>query len=210
MFEFCPHCGGSIGQEQVTGKLLVCRACGKPIGVVAAAPTAIVDRAQELIRSGAAERCSLCGQLVAVKVRDGVRAFVPHRAAGKAGVCPNSGKPLTASPNALGPGELREVIRVVRCERGANPSIEELTLEVLDPADRVRLHVEALRAILGSAFRMADYPAALARPQLARWTSAIACVVGKRHPGGGLQPLSDAEIAEVVDDLAHHRALFFA
>jgi DNA-directed RNA polymerase subunit RPC12/RpoP len=219
MFEFCPHCGGSIDQEQVAGQVVDCQHCGKHIGVVAApAPTVVVDQAEELIQAGTAARCPLCQQLVALKVRDGARSFVPHRGAGKQALCPTSGKPSTAAADAarrtVGGKDLsafiKEAVRVISCRPTGNPSIEELLLEYLDKADRVRIQIEALREMLGPEFRMADYPRVLGRTHLAIWASAATCVVGKRHGQGGVESMTDAEIAAVLNDLAQHRALFFA
>ena len=34
MFNFCPHCGQSIEQEQVQEQLLTCIHCQQPIGIV--------------------------------------------------------------------------------------------------------------------------------------------------------------------------------
>ena len=99
---------------------------------------------------------------------------------------------------------------VVRCQKGAAPRIEELTLAYLDKTDRVRLQIEAQRDILGPDFRLRDYPPALGRPQFAVWAGAAACVVGKKHERGGYQPMSDAELAQVVADLQERAGLFFA
>ena len=103
----------------------------------------------------------------------------------------------------------RESIRVVSCRRGAEPRIEELTLAYLDKTDRVRIQIEALRDILGPAFRIRDYPPSLGRPHLAVWSSAAACVIARKHERGGYQPMSDAEIAQVVADLRQNAAAFF-
>ena len=34
MFPFCPHCGGSLDQQQIPGQMLVCAQCRKQVGVV--------------------------------------------------------------------------------------------------------------------------------------------------------------------------------
>jgi hypothetical protein len=216
MFSFCPHCGGSIDREQRAGQTIVCAHCRKPIGAVLkeAAPV-VVDQAEELIRTGVAARCPLCEQMVELRGQ----AFAPHFTAGVRKLCPQSGKPSAlAAPTPQPPAGgkdlsafmTRESIRVVSCKRGAPPRIEELTLEYLDKKDRVRLQIEALRDILGPAFRLRDYPAALSRTGVAVWSSQAACVVGKVRSDGGYQSLSDAEIAAVLDDLRKPGEPFFA
>jgi hypothetical protein len=212
MFSFCPHCGGSVDQEQQPGHTIVCLHCRQPIGTVRGPDAAsVVDQSEELIRQGVAARCPLCGQLVELRAK----AFARHFAVGVRKLCAHSGKPLTAEPGRPGGKDMgalttREVIRIVACRRGAEPSIEELTLEYLDKKDRVRLQIEALRDVLGPDFRLRDYPPALGRAGLAVWGGAAACVVGKVHAAGGYQTLSDAEIAEVVDDLRKRAELFFS
>ena len=226
MYDFCPHCGGDIGQEQVAGQVLTCKHCGRQIGVVAPAPEkVVVDQAEELVRSGKAAHCPLCRQLIEVRPQGPARVFVPHYTAPpQRRICPGSGKPVAGPPAEAPPAPPRKTpggkdlsaymtrdrIKVVSCRRDADPRIEELTLEYLDRSDRVRLQIEALRDILGPAFRMRDYPQALNRPYLAVWASADACVVGKRHPQGGYQTMTDAEVAQVVADLRQHRQSFFA
>lgn len=90
MYSFCPHCGMTLEQEQRDGQLLVCIHCGKEIGVVATEKPAVVDKAEETIRTGAAVRCPVCAQLIALKGT--ARTLVPHYGAGKK-ICPGSGKP---------------------------------------------------------------------------------------------------------------------
>jgi hypothetical protein len=210
MFSFCPHCGGSVDQEQRPAQTVICIHCRQAIGTVRTpdAPT-VVDQSEELIRRGAAARCLLCGQLV--ELRD--KVFARHFAVGVRKLCAQSGKPLAPEPGRPAGKDFsafmtREVVRVVACKRGMQPRIEELTLEYLDKKDRVRLQIESLRDILGPDFRLRDYPPALGRAGLAVWGGAAACVVGKVHQEGGYQTLSDAEVAEVVDDLRTHAALF--
>jgi hypothetical protein len=224
MFSFCPHCGGSIDQEQRQGQAVVCIHCGKPIGTVAAAAAPVmVDRSEELIRQGVAAPCPLCRQLVELKGR----SFAPHFQAGARKLCAQSGKPVGAGSACAGTESARpaaspaggkdlsvvmtrEAIRVVSCRRGAEPQIDELTLEFLDKNDRVRVQIEALRDMLGADFRLREYPAALGQPGLAVWGGAAACVVGKAHERGGYQTMSDTEIAAVVADLRGRAELFFA
>jgi hypothetical protein len=221
MFPFCPDCGAFLDQEQVPGQAVVCACCGQRVGICPVPQQAqVVDPTEELIRSGAAARCPLCGQLVELRERTTGKVYVPHYAAGSQKMCPGGGKPLAApaaSPPEGPPGGkdlralmTRDVIRVVLCPRAAAPQIEELTLEYLDKSDRVRTQIEALRELLGPAFRMKPYPPPLNRPQLAVWGDANACVVARKHPQGGFEPMADAELALVVTDLAQHRQLFFA
>jgi hypothetical protein len=98
---------------------------------------------------------------------------------------------------------------VVACAKGQDPTIEELSLQYLDKADRVRVQMEALRDILGQRFRMKDYPPSLGRPHLALWNHASGCAVAKKHPEGGYQPTTDAELIEVVGDIRGNPKLFF-
>jgi hypothetical protein len=223
MFEFCHHCGQTIGQEQVVGQTLVCKHCGGEIGVVKAPPRKIViDAREEWIRRGDAARCPLCQQIVELKKRGAARSYVPHRAvAGPSKMCPNSGKEIKpdaapAAPAAkpsggkdLGAYMTRDQVKVVSCRKGAAPRIEELKLEYLDKSDRVRLQIEALRSILGPTFRMAPYPPSLNRPHLAVWSNAAACVVARKHDQGGYQRLDDVEVMQVVDDLRRQAGMFF-
>jgi DNA-directed RNA polymerase subunit RPC12/RpoP len=214
MFSFCPHCGKGIDQEQPDGGVIDCRYCGRRIGVVAPPKAAPADPAAASIRQDAA-RCPVCGQLVALKAVAGDRVLVPHFIATDVRVvCPGSGKPAAPARRPPGGKDLsafmtREAVRVVSCRRGAEPRVEELTLEYLDRSDRVRLQIEALRDILGPDFRLRDYPAALGRPQLAVWGGVVACVVGKRHERGGYQPMTDAEVGQVVTDFRDRQVLFF-
>jgi hypothetical protein len=221
MFEFCPACGRFTEGEQRTGQAIVCKHCGTLIGVVAPPqPKVVVDEAEELVRQGTAARCLQCGQLVAVKARGDFRTLVVHYAAARPQtICPGSGQAVTATapPPRTTPGGkdlgafmTRDRVRLVWSPRDGEPRVEELTLEYLDKADRVRTQIEALREILGPDFRLQDYPAALGRPSLAVWGSSAACVVGKRHERGGYQTLTDAEIAQVVDDLRRYREKFFS
>jgi hypothetical protein len=206
----------------VPGRVTACKHCGRAV-VVNAAASEPVDEAQELIRRGAAAGCPACGQLVEVRERVGARTFVPHYAAGPGRkICPGSGKPVDAAPAAEGSAAVRgpagkdlsayrtrDSLRVVSCRKGCPPQMEQLTLEYLDKSDRVRLQIDALRDVLGPDFRMRDYPEPLHRPHLAVWASAAACVVGRRHERGGYEALSDADVAQAVDDLTQHPELFF-
>jgi hypothetical protein len=51
----------------------------------------VVDETEELIRAGAAARCPVCRQVVALKAN--AKTLVPHYAAEKRKICPGSGKP---------------------------------------------------------------------------------------------------------------------
>ncbi len=92
MYSFCPHCGMTLEQEQNEGSVLVCVHCSKEIGGVAAPPRVVVDETEELIRTGAAARCPVCRQAVALKAN--ARTLVPHYGAGNRKICPGSGKPV--------------------------------------------------------------------------------------------------------------------
>ena len=214
MFSFCPHCGQTIGgSEQVEGKMLVCSACGKTIGMVAAPKKVMVDQTAELIRKGKAACCHVCNQVVEVKAGG---TLVPHHALGQKKICPGSGKPFQApeppQPKAgnkdLNDLMTRDVIKVILCKRNAEPSIEELTLEYLDKSDRVRLQIEALRDMLGPDFRMKPYPAQLGKNDLALWGNAAVFVVARKHERGGYQQMSDADIAAVLEDIRNSRSVF--
>jgi DNA-directed RNA polymerase subunit RPC12/RpoP len=220
VFPFCPHCGHTLDQPQPAGQAVICARCGQQVGVVALPQeTVVINQAEELVQRGLAARCPHCAQLVEVKARGTGRALVPHYAtAPSRRLCPGSGKELAAEPAAAPPAPAgkdlsgfmtRDVIRVVACRRESDPQIEELTLEYLDRSDRVRLQIEALRDLLGTDFRMKDYPAALRRPELAVWGNATACVIARRHPQGGFQQPTDAEVAHILEDLKQNRPLFF-
>ncbi len=209
--------------NQAPGQTVVCLHCGQKIGVVPLPEKAAIDQAEEPIRRGMAARCPLCHQVVELKGQ-GAKAFVPHFVpAPQRKMCPNSGKLLTTEPppapaaaarTPTGGKDLsafmtRDLIRVVACEKTAGPRIEELTLEYLDKADRVRLQIEALREMLGADFRMKAYPPPLNRAHLAVWGNAAACVIAKKHPQGGCQSMSDAEVTQVLGDLGQHGRAFF-
>jgi DNA-directed RNA polymerase subunit RPC12/RpoP len=101
MFNFCPHCGKNIGQEQVAGKVVNCKWCGKPIGTAhqvavqcgtVVTQRAPVDQNEVLIKKGVAARCPLCDQVVELKGEP--KAYVPHFQKAVRKMCRNSGKPL--------------------------------------------------------------------------------------------------------------------
>ena len=94
MYSFCPHCGLTLEQEQPEGRMLVCVHCGKEIGVVAAVKRVVVDETEERIRAGAAARCPVCRQAVALK--GNAKTLVPHYAAQQRKICPGSGKSVSA------------------------------------------------------------------------------------------------------------------
>ena len=92
MFEFCPHCGQTIEQEEVQGQILLCIHCGKEIGlVIESARATVLDMEPG---AGKAARCGVCGQLVELKSAGGRRTFVPHYAAGQKKICAGSGKAI--------------------------------------------------------------------------------------------------------------------
>lgn len=237
MFEFCPHCGNSIGgQNQVIGQMLICQYCNKEIGIVQGAPEKLtLDRTKELIQSGKAARCPVCAKLVDVKVSGGMRSLVPHFLQEKRKLCTGSGKPaptppappvalvtpFPSEPKKVPPPKLpataeklsaymkHEVIKVVACSQAGTPTIEELTLNYLDQSDRVRLQIDALRDILGKKFEIRPYPPRLNRPDLAIWGNVDHCVVAKKHEEGGYKQMSEEELLQVVDDLGRTKSLFF-
>ncbi len=104
----------------------------------------------------------------------------------------------------------RDLIKVICGRRGADPTIEELTLEYLDKADRLRVQAEMIRELLGTKFQMKPYPAALKRPHLAVWGNADLCVVAHKHERGGFQPMADAELLAVAGEVRQYSQLFFA
>jgi hypothetical protein len=219
MFSFCPHCGKSIGQEQIEGRLLVCKHCTREIGLVASGKGVMVNQADEIIRGGHAAPCPLCGQLVQVKASGTGKTFVPHYVTSpQRRICPGSGKQLVpaSSPVKNKPAGkdlsafmTREVFRIVSCGSSTGPVIEELTLEYLDKSERVRTQIEGLRAILGPDFRMKDYPAGLKQPDLAVWGNCSGCVVAKKDPRGGFQQLTSGEIILVMEQIKQDKQLFF-
>jgi hypothetical protein len=214
MFSFCPHCGQTIGgTEQVEGKMLVCRCCGKSIGIVAAPKKMMVDQAEELIRQGSAARCQVCNHVIEVKAGG---TLVPHYSPGQKKICPGSGKPVqtAAPPKAPDQGKdlralvTRDVIKVIFCQGNAEPTIEELTLEYLDKSDRVRLQIEALRDMLGAVFRMKPYPLERGKADFSMWGNAAAFVVARKHEAGGYQAMTAADISAVLDDIRQNRTKF--
>ena len=103
MYNFCPHCGKPVGQEQLPGKTTNCKHCGKPIGPAVQAQTlgvvhtqrAPVQQAAQLMQSGAAAQCPYCNQLVELKGSGPQKSYVPHFTTGSPRkMCRNSGKPL--------------------------------------------------------------------------------------------------------------------
>jgi hypothetical protein len=213
MVEFCPHCG-QLGGLVLNGQSLVCSSCGQQAGVVTRFEPVVVNEADALIRHGAAACCPICQQLVELRGK----TLAPHYAiTTPRKLCAGSAKAPAGAVPAPKPGGkdlsaymTRASIRVVSWRRGEVPRIEELTLAYLDKTDRVRLQIEALRDILGPNFRMREYPASLSRPQYAVWASATMCAVGKKDECGGYQPMSDAEIAQLVADLQQNPTLFLA
>jgi hypothetical protein len=219
MFSFCPHCGQTLEQNQAEGQTLVCRHCRKTIGTVASPRKEIIDTTDELIRGGTAARCPSCEQVVETKTAVSGRSFVPHFTKSETRkMCPGSGKPVTTEHPApiqrpptskdLSAFITRDFIKVVSCQSKGDIRIEELTLEYLDKADRIRLQIDALRDILGQQFRMKPYPPKLNRPHLAVWGNAGACVVARKHDHGGYQQIAEAEIQQVVNDVRENVQLF--
>jgi DNA-directed RNA polymerase subunit RPC12/RpoP len=108
MFNFCPHCGKGINQDQQPGQKVFCRYCGKDIGttpsVIGASISAgtvvtkgkVVDRRDEPIQQGKASRCRFCNQVVETRGTGEERKFVPHYdpALGKK-ICKSSGRRIS-------------------------------------------------------------------------------------------------------------------
>ena len=217
MYDFCPHCGQTINQQQIEGRMLLCGQCGKDIGFVGAVQRAAVDETEELIRGGTVARCLVCRQVVEVKTVGAVKTLAPHYSPQTRKICPGSGKPASGEPVAktitstgkdLSAFITRDVIKLISCTKNAEPRIEILTLEYLDKTERVRIQIEALREMLGADFRMNDYPRSLNKPHLAVWTNAETCVVANKHERGGFQSIADDQIAGVLADLRQQRDLF--
>jgi hypothetical protein len=109
MFNFCPHCGKGINQQQTPGQKVFCRWCGKDIGVAASSMSAslsagtvvtgkkIIDKSEEPIQQGKAARCRFCGQVVETRGAGDARTFVPHynEKAGKRKICISSGRKIS-------------------------------------------------------------------------------------------------------------------
>jgi hypothetical protein len=104
MFNFCPHCGKGINQQQVPGQKVFCRYCGKDIGttsVIGASLSAgtvitgkkMIDKSQEPIQQGKAAQCRFCGQVVETRGTGDNRTFVPHYNPSKGKkICISSGR----------------------------------------------------------------------------------------------------------------------
>jgi hypothetical protein len=224
MFSFCQHCGGAVNQNQVAGQRLVCKWCKKEIGVVEAEEPerVVVDKTEALVQSGKVARCPECQRLVEVREKKGRRSLAPHMGAGPARMCIFSGKPAPAVPlpedvpqrpvtsKDLSGYVTRESITVIACGKTGEPTFEVLTLEYLDKTDRVRVQIDAVRDILGGAFKMLSYPAALKKPHLAVWSTPARCVVARRHAQGGYEAMPDSELPGLVEELKKNRNLFFA
>ncbi len=174
----------------------------------------MVDGTAEVIQSGRAAACPACLQAVEVKLSGSVRSFVPHFLPGQRKMCPKSGKSVgdpeaTSGVQKLAAYMTRELIKVVACRSDGEPTIELLNLEYLNKNDRVRLQIAALRDILGESFQMKPYPGLLRKPHLAVWGNTAMCVIAKTHDKGGYQPMTDAELFEVVKDIRAQQSLFF-
>jgi hypothetical protein len=101
-FNFCPHCGKPVGQQQKPGTVVHCLSCGKEIGKVTVTPAIsagvvvskrqVVDRRDDPIKQGVAALCRKCGQTVETKGAGVQRSFVPHFQKGVRKMCPASGR----------------------------------------------------------------------------------------------------------------------
>ena len=92
MYDFCPHCGQTIEQEQVAARMLICEVCGKDIGFVGPAQSTIVDETEQQIRAGTVARCPVCRQAVQLKAMGAAKTLVPHYGTQTRKICPGSGK----------------------------------------------------------------------------------------------------------------------
>jgi hypothetical protein len=164
VFDFCPNCGQSIGQDQKAGRMLTCVHCGKDIGFVGEV------RAEQHALPNVGS-CPVCQQSVEVRAA----VFVPHYAPASRKICPGSGKAVQESAAKKPQGKdlsafmTHDVHKVICCARKNEPRIDVLTLEYLDKSERVRIQIEALREMLGSDFCLAEYPPLLKKPHLAMW-----------------------------------------
>lgn len=213
MFDFCPHCGHTIEQEQIPGRMLVCERCGKDIGFVGTVQRSAIGTTEQQLRAGEAAICPVCQQAVELKGAEAARTLVPHYAAGAKKICPGSGKRVTPELTTPGGKDLRalmtrDVVKLLYCPRHGEPRIEIVTLEYLDKSERVRIQIEALREMLGHDFRMSDYPARLGKPHLSVWAGADARVVAAKHDQGGYQSIADADVLAAIADLRGHQDLF--
>jgi len=102
-YNFCPHCGKNLGQDQVAGRVIKCVHCGKEVGKlemgsqivtggVVVNPAPVIDRRQEPIKEGVAAQCRFCGQVVQTKGSGPAKAFVPHFEKGARKMCKSSGR----------------------------------------------------------------------------------------------------------------------
>jgi DNA-directed RNA polymerase subunit RPC12/RpoP len=107
MFNFCPHCGKPINQQQTAGQNVFCKYCGKDIGKPGVASVAVsggtvvtgkqmIDKSEEPIKQGKAARCRFCGQVVETRGTGDARTFVPHYNPSKGKkICISSGRRIS-------------------------------------------------------------------------------------------------------------------
>jgi hypothetical protein len=101
-FNFCPHCGKSIGQSQAPSSVIRCVHCGKEIGKLTVTPAIsagtvttqgrVIDRRDQPIQQGVAAHCRKCDQTVQTKGSGTARTFVPHFQKAVRKMCPASGR----------------------------------------------------------------------------------------------------------------------
>ena len=71
------------------------------------------------------------------------------------------------------------------------------------------MQIDAVRDILGGAFKMRGYPESLKRPHLAVWSAPTRCVIARRHPQGGYEAMPDADLPALAEEIKRFRSLFF-
>lgn len=103
-YNFCPHCGRPVNQDQKPGQKLWCRWCGKDMAAASTVASSVsagtvhtakqlVDRSDDPIKQGKAARCRFCGQVVETRGSGEARTFVPHYNPSKGKkICISSGR----------------------------------------------------------------------------------------------------------------------
>ena len=150
MFEFCPHCGQTVEQEQIVGNMLVCQKCGKDIGFVGAVQRSGVTETEQRLPAGTAAACPNCQQIVELTTTGAAKRSCRITATRARSVRAAASRLVSLQPPPQPRARTwlrfmtRDVIKLVYCPKNAVLRIEVLTLEYLDKSDRVRIQVEAL------------------------------------------------------------------